>query len=136
MPPRPRCPCRGETLDRLLQPAILTLLARQAISGYRLRQLLARTPILGGSQPDAAGLYRTVRQMERRGLLRGAWRISARGPARRILRLTPAGRRCLSSWSRTLTAYLRSVQALLALLSRAQRRRGSSRPAQGASSPP
>ena len=49
------CPCRGQTLDRLLQPALLALLAVEGRSGYQLLQRLAQTRMFGENPPDPAG---------------------------------------------------------------------------------
>jgi PadR family transcriptional regulator PadR len=121
MPKARRCPCQGETLDRLLQPTMLVLLSRRALSGYRLLQALAGTPMFRGEKPDAAGVYRCLRGMSARGLVKGAWRVSRRGPAQRVYELTPAGARCLARWVSTLEAYRRDLAVLLSLVRKASR---------------
>ena len=110
------CPCSGATLARLIQPAIMMLLAGGALHGYRIVQRLAKTPLLGGSRPDPTGVYRMLRLMENRGLVVSSWDFSASGPAKRLYRLTPEGRRCLGRWVKTLTGYHRAIGRLLANL--------------------
>jgi len=117
------CPCSGATLARLLQPAIMTLLAAGPLHGYRIVQRLAKTPLVGAGRPDPTGVYRMLRLMEQRGLVGFAWDLSDTGPARRRYRLTPDGRRCLVRWVRTLTVYRRAVGGLLAAVRRASARR-------------
>ncbi|MBE3100322.1 MAG: PadR family transcriptional regulator [Planctomycetes bacterium] len=112
-PPLEECPCSGATLARLIQPAILTLLARGATHGYRVVQRLAETPLMRASRPDPTGVYRMLRLMEKRGLVVSAWDLSDSGPAKRSYRLTPGGRRCLARWVRTLDAYRRAIDGLL-----------------------
>jgi DNA-binding PadR family transcriptional regulator len=114
-----KCPCQGETLDRLLQPTMLVLLSRRPLSGYRLLQALSGTPMFRGEKPDAAGVYRCLRSMSARGLVKGAWRLSRRGPAQRVYELTPAGARCLARWVGTLEAYRRDLAVLLSLVRKA-----------------
>jgi PadR family transcriptional regulator PadR len=110
------CPCSGATLARLIQPAIMSLLAGGSLHGYRIVQRLAKTPLLGGSRPDPTGVYRMLRIMEKRGLVVSSWDLSDTGPAKRLYRLTPEGRRCLGRWVETLTNYHRAIGKLLALL--------------------
>lgn len=109
------CPCTGATLDKLLQPAVLTLLAQGPLHGYKLAERVAGMPSFEGRRPDASGLYRTLRAMEERGLVEARWDVSRRGPARRLYALTPAGRMCLSRWVETLERYGQAVTGLLAL---------------------
>ena len=111
---RDACPCAGTTLARLIQPAVLTVLAGGARHGYRVVERLAAAPVMAGSRPDPTGVYRVLRSMERRGLVVGAWDFSDSGPARRRYRLTPAGRRCLGRWVATLAEYHRAIRGLLA----------------------
>ena len=123
MPKARRCPCQGETLDRLLQPTMLMLLSCRALSGYRLLQALSGTPMFRGERPDAAGVYRCLRSMSARGLVKGAWRLSRRGPAQRVYERTPAGARCLARWVGTLEKYRRDLAVLLSLVRKASRPR-------------
>lgn len=108
------CPCSGATLGRLIQPALMTVLARGPLHGYRIVQRLAKTPMLGGSRPDPTGVYRMLRLLEKRGLVVSSWDLSESGPAKRLYRLTPEGRRCLGRWVKTLTDYHRAIGRLLA----------------------
>jgi len=117
-------PCAGKTLDKLIQPAILTVLAREALHGYRVVQRIAEMPTLGGCQPDAAGVYRFLRSMEKRGLVVSSWDVSGAGPAKRSYRITEAGRTCLANWVQTLEDYRTAIGGLLA---RARKARGQPR---------
>lgn len=99
------CPCAGRNLDKLVQPAILTVLAREDLHGYMLVQRLAEMPMFRGQKPDATGVYRFLRQMEERELVTSTWDTSETGPAKRLYRLTDTGRACLVRWVGTLTYY-------------------------------
>jgi len=113
------CPCAGATLGRLIQPAIMTLLAGGPLHGYRIVQRLVRTPMLDGGRPDPTGVYRMLRSMEKRGLVVSSWGLSDSGPAKRLYRLTPAGRRCLDLWVETLASYRHSIGRLLSVARKA-----------------
>lgn len=75
-----------------LQPCLLLLLREQDDHGYG---LAARLRPLHDGDGDAGRVYRALRGMERHGLVRSGWHASAVGPARRIYRITDAGRDCL-----------------------------------------
>jgi len=110
--PKDSCPCAGATLDKLLQPAILALLTRRPLHGYVIFQRLADVPGLESTPPDATGIYRHLKSMERRGLLQSSWYLSASGPARRQYRLTSRGRKCLAAWIDTLRTYHTNIGKL------------------------
>jgi len=107
------CPCSGGTLDKLIQPAILAILARGDLHGYRIAQQLAEMPPFEGQKPDPSGVYRFLRAMEERELVVASWDVSERGPAKRLYRLTARGRACLARWVETLEHYRDAVSALL-----------------------
>jgi DNA-binding PadR family transcriptional regulator len=107
------CPCAGGTLDRLIQPAILVVLAEGPLHGYRLAERISRIPSFQGHTPDVSGVYRFLRSMERKGLVVSRWDLSQSGPAKRSYRITPAGGRCLRRWIKTLDDYRRGIAGLL-----------------------
>ena len=107
-----RCPCAGQTLDRLLQPAALTVLSAGPLHCYRLAGRIA-SMVAPEVPPDAAGVYRILKVMEKRGLVASSWDVSGARPARRLYRISPAGRRCLRRWVGTLSRHRRMVEGLL-----------------------
>lgn len=113
------CPCTGATLDRLIQPAVLTILAQKDLHGYRIAQRIADLPPFEGRRPDASGVYRSLRSMEGRGLVEASWDVSERGPARRLYRLTSSGRQCLCRWIEALEHYREAIGSLLTTMRRA-----------------
>ena len=115
------CPCSGATLNRLVQPAVLTTLARGPLYGYRIAEELAEMPVVKGVRIDTTGLYRTLKTMERRGLVVGEWKASEVGPDRRLYRLTHSGTDCLHRWVKTLNEYCGAVGNLLASARKASR---------------
>jgi poly-beta-hydroxybutyrate-responsive repressor len=107
------CPCNGGTLDRLIQPAILVILAEGPLHGYRLVTRISELPGFTGQKPDASGVYRFLKAMERKGLVAASWDTSASGPAKKSYQITSAGQQCLHRWIKTLENYRRGISGLL-----------------------
>lgn len=117
------CPCRGLTLDRLVQPRILAVLAGESLHGYRIAERIARAPRSRG-RPDVTGIHRFLRAMERRGLLASSWESSRSGPARRLYRITETGRDCLAVWAGTPESHRAEIGTVLRLARRSLPRIG------------
>ena len=64
------CPCEGSSLVGFIQPIILSLLGEGPCHGYILMQNIGRTRLWKDNKPDAAGVYRALKDMEARGLIR------------------------------------------------------------------
>ena len=79
------CPCEGGTLDRLIQPAILVVLADGPLHGYGLTERIAALPGFSGNKPDVSGVYRFLKTMEGKGLVESSWDFAERGPARQVV---------------------------------------------------
>lgn len=107
------CPCAGGTLDRLIQPAILVVLAEQPLHGYKIAEHIGGLSGFAGQKPDVSGVYRFLKSMERRGLVGGTWDVPDRGPARKCYQITPDGRQCLGEWVNTLKEYRNGITGLL-----------------------
>jgi len=118
------CACSGKSLARMLRPAVMGLLAAGAAHGYQLAQRLGQMKMFDCQEPDHAGLYRVLKQMEDEGLLTSAWDLAETGPARRVFTITADGAACLGQWKKTLAGYRDAVDEVLALLNR----RGQERP--------
>ena len=116
-----QCSCSGKHLVRLLKPAIMGILARQAVHGYLLAQRLKGMAMFRGQALDPTGMYRHLKAMEDEGLVASTWDLAESGPARRRYALTDEGRECLALWTETLEQYRDSVTEVLALV-RAPRR--------------
>jgi poly-beta-hydroxybutyrate-responsive repressor len=71
-----------------LQPCLLLLLGEHADHGY---ELASRLRPMHDGVADSGGVYRALRSMEERGLVRSEWLTSGVGPARRTYHLTSAG---------------------------------------------
>ncbi|HEU4758694.1 MAG TPA: helix-turn-helix transcriptional regulator [Dehalococcoidia bacterium] len=79
----------------LLASSLLAFLRRWNAYGYQLVQELARA---GLPAFDSTTVYRTLRQLERAGLVSSFWDTSESGPARRMYSLTKAGEAFLELW--------------------------------------
>jgi DNA-binding PadR family transcriptional regulator len=118
------CPCVGGTLDKLVQPAILAVLAEGPIHGYRLAERLGAMPSFAGHKPGASGVYRLLKVMEGRGLIVFSWDPSKAGPAKRTYQITPEGQQCLGRWVQTLEEYRDRITSLLKMARNAAKRGG------------
>ena len=112
------CACTGNSLSRLLRPAIMGTLAKEAAHGYEVAQRLAQMRMFAGDPPDHAGLYRALNHMEQEGYLVSRWDTEHAGPARKIFSMTSDGRACLTQWRETLRGYRQGLDELLRLLGR------------------
>ncbi len=93
-----------------LRPCLLLLLREQPAHGY---DLLERLRPLGLRSDDPGGLYRTLRSLEREGLVRSAWEASSAGPHRRIYEITRAGKEELHRRAKALAEVRETVDVFL-----------------------
>ena len=115
------CPCRGKTLDKLLQPTILLLLSKGPLYGIDIVYGVSYSPLCKGVLPDPTGVYRYLKKMEQAGLLTSHWEEQERGTRpKRLYALTPHGEACRSHWVTVLREYARSVRQLTEELERVE----------------
>ncbi len=100
----------GMAPRNFLRACLLLLLRERPDHGY---DLLARLGSLGLDQEDPGAVYRTLRGMEREGLVRSGWGESCSGPARRTYVLTPCGERALLCYGRALDDCRRTIEGFL-----------------------
>lgn len=79
----------------ILATSLLAFLKMSSAYGYHLVQQLGEA---GLPQFDSGTVYRTLRQLEKTGLVSSFWDTSASGPARRMYKLTAAGQVFLMTW--------------------------------------
>lgn len=94
-----------------LKPCILLILTDDDCHGY---EMLGRLAEFGLAETDPGGLYRTLRTMEREGLVTSHWETSNAGPARRTYRITEEGLEWLHAWAGALKESQRHVSRFLA----------------------
>ena len=96
----------------MLVPYVLLAISLQRAHGYLIEEYLKNA---GFVRVDASTLYRTLRHMERDGLLSSDWEAGQTGPARRVYSLTDAGHSWLDAWGATLEAYRGMIDNFFAL---------------------
>lgn len=97
----------------LLSNSLLAFLKGYDAYGYQLAQRLTES---GMPEFDSGTVYRTLRQLEKTGLVSSFWDTSESGPARRMYSLTKAGEIFLNGWIEVLQNYQKMLSAALATL--------------------
>ena len=115
------CPCVGATLDKLVQPAMLAILARGPLHGYELARKIGEIPHFLDEAPDVSGVYRMLKTLEDRGMVTSDWDISQEGRPKRLFTITNDGRRCLEHWNATLQNHHKAIGSLLKTTQKAVR---------------
>jgi PadR family transcriptional regulator PadR len=95
-------PTIGWSPRDVLVPYVLLAVSIQNAHGYWIEEYLRGLGLLG---LEMSTLYRTLRQLEKDGLLRSTWEPGPSGPARRVYALTEAGQLWLDGWARALDGY-------------------------------
>ena len=96
----------------LLVPYLLLLLKNWSAHGYQIAQTLT---LFGFAAIDPATVYRTLRNMEREGLVVSGWETGLAGPARRTYTITMTGEDFLKQWADSLGAYQRFLDRFFEL---------------------
>jgi poly-beta-hydroxybutyrate-responsive repressor len=86
----------------LLTTTLLAFLRNWNAYGYQLSQQLSEA---GLPAFDSGTVYRTLRQLEKAGMVSSFWDTSDSGPARRMYSLTKAGDIFLTNWIDVLGRY-------------------------------
>ncbi|MDF1817991.1 MAG: helix-turn-helix transcriptional regulator [Immundisolibacteraceae bacterium] len=81
--------------SEMLTANLLALLKNWSGYGYELAKKLEEA---GYGEYNSGTLYRTLRQMEKNGLISSLWDTSSDGPARRIYSVTSVGSSFLTNW--------------------------------------
>jgi poly-beta-hydroxybutyrate-responsive repressor len=90
-----------------LVPVILLSLREWNSYGY---ELMERAAAFGFEAMNPGTLYRTLRQMEKDGIVESSWETSRGGPARRMYTITDAGRAYLDFWAKSLEQYQQTME--------------------------
>ncbi len=89
-----------------LEAVILLSLSEWDSYGY---ELMGRARMFGFEAMNTGTLYRTLRRMEKDGVVESSWDSSRAGPARRMYTITDPGDAHLDVWAKSLERYQRSV---------------------------
>src|ERR687895_2133784 len=95
-----------------LVPVILLTLREWNSYGY---ELMERTAAFGFEAMNPGTMYRTLRNMEKKGVVKSKWETSKGGPTRRVYSITDAGNAYLDLWARSLEQYQRNMDAFFRL---------------------
>ncbi len=95
-----------------LVPVILLTLREWNSYGY---ELIERTAAFGFEAMNPGTLYRTLRQMEKDGVVKSKWETSKGGPARRIYTITDAAEAYLDFWAEALEQYRRNMDTFFSM---------------------
>lgn len=90
-----------------LVPVVLLMLQRWNSYGY---ELLEKIAAFGLAAINRGTFYRTLRQMEKDGMVHSSWDTSEDGPARRIYAITDAGEAYLKYWVDSLNYYQKMTE--------------------------
>src|SRR5688572_12419645 len=96
----------GKAPKNFLVPYLLLLLKQWNAYGYQLMQQLVA---FGFAALDRGTVYRTLRQLEKDGLVSSSWDTAQEGPARRVYSITDAGLDFLQGWAGTLEQYRQTL---------------------------
>ena len=109
-----KCACQGGSLMRFVQPILLTLLAEAPDHGYELVRKIGETRLWMETRPDAAGVYRVLRDMEARGLIESHLDADSKaGVGKRVFAITEEGRVCMMNWLATLIEYRAGIDDVI-----------------------
>jgi PadR family transcriptional regulator PadR len=103
----------------VLVPYVLLAVSVQRSHGYLIEEYLRGLGLLG---LEMSTLYRTLRQLEKDGLLFSSWEPGPSGPARRVYTLTDAGQLWLDGWARALDGYRSLLDRFFGLYTGSTRR--------------
>ncbi len=95
-----------------LVPVILLSLRDWNSYGY---ELMERASAFGFGAMNPGTLYRTLRQMEKDGVVESSWETSKGGPARRMYTITDSGRSYLDFWANSLQQYQKTMDTFFRL---------------------
>jgi DNA-binding PadR family transcriptional regulator len=113
MAPTRVCACEGHTLDRLLQPTVMAILAKGPMHGYALVEQLKESPLMRGSKPNDTGVYRLLNVLEEQGVVTHHLEESPLGPSKRVYALSDSGHACMKKWISTLQGYQQGIGELI-----------------------
>lgn len=91
-----KSPCRtsGPHMGGLLEASLLMLLSQSEAHGYHLINELEHYGF-NNESINTSAIYRQLRSMESKGLIRSDWQDSEAGPSKRIYQITELGRTTL-----------------------------------------
>ena len=86
---------------------------KQICHGYMIIQELEHKNIFEEEKADNTGVYRTLANLENRGMIRFEWIMDISGPAKKNYMITVKGLECLENWISTLQIYNKKVNKII-----------------------
>ena len=111
------CAKFGFKMSNILYAVFLYLLMDDSASGYKLSEELSKVGIDPSYIPSGI-TYRLLRDMEANGLLVSKWETSGSGPAKRVYKITDAGKKYLGAWLVEAKRNLKTMENLINLIER------------------
>lgn len=99
-------------MERFMETCLLLLLTEEKGHGYVLMEKLGEFGFTDESI-NIGTLYRTLRRMEKSGLVRSDWQQSEQGPPRRVYLVTDTGRAALHEWIDIIRTRKQHIERLL-----------------------
>ncbi len=91
----------GERPPRFLRAFLLLFLSMGEAHGYELIEKLKDMGVKYETY-EVGYVYKTLRNMEKDGILESRWNVKEKGAAKRIYRITEKGKQNLASWAAVL----------------------------------
>jgi PadR family transcriptional regulator PadR len=95
-----------------LVPVLLLMLREWSSYGY---ELMEKMTTFGLSAMNPGTFYRTLRQMEKDGMVCSNWDTTEAGPARRVYSITDTGEAYLKYWAESLNQYQKMMETFFRL---------------------
>jgi len=108
----PRNPATDAWSKNWIVPILLLMLKQWHSYGY---ELMEKLTTYGFTMMNPGTFYRTLRQMEKDGMVSSSWDTSETGPARRIYSITDSGEAYLNYWADSLNQYQKMMDTFFQL---------------------
>ncbi len=98
------CPCSGKNMNYFLGPWILLVIfQKNGAHGFEIKKMLSQWLKNSRVSFNISGIYRHLNSFEKRGVVISKWKLSDKGPAKKLYFLTAEGKECLQRWIKTLS---------------------------------
>jgi PadR family transcriptional regulator PadR len=108
----PRNPATDAWSKNWVVPILLLMLKQWRSYGY---ELMEKMTTFGFTMMNPGTFYRTLRQMEKDGMVSSSWDTSEAGPARRVYAITESGETYLKYWADSLNQYQKMMDTFFQL---------------------
>ena len=99
-------------MERFMEVCLLMLLYKEPGYGYGLIDQLGYFGFIE-DKLNVSTLYRTLRKMEKHGLVESSWKEGAQGPQKRVYKITDEGKEELRNWIQILKLRKERINKLI-----------------------